>query len=73
MFAAHKYVLLSRAAATFAPWIDSSDDKKNCYLDGVEGLTATAFEMILKIIYKNQILTEHGKDLIINVLYYLGY
>lgn len=60
-FPAHKYVLLSRAGDAFGPWLEGSEDKKNCYLD-VEGLTAAAFGVILKIVYKNQTVTEQGKN-----------
>lgn len=60
VFPAHKFVLLSRAPESFGPWIESSEDKKNVYLD-MEGLSPIAFEIILKIIYKNHILGEQGK------------
>lgn len=66
MFPAHKYVLLSRAPETFRKWIDSSEDHKNCYLE-VEGLTPVFFEMILKIIYTNHLLTEAGEYLIVHM------
>lgn len=60
VFPAHKYILLSRAPDTFTSIIAESEDKKNCYLD-IEGLTAVAFEIILKIIYTNHSLTDHGE------------
>lgn len=59
VFAAHKYVVLCRAPDTFGPWIESAEDTKNCYVD-VDGLTATAFELILKVIYNNQLLSDSG-------------
>lgn len=60
VFPAHKYVLLSRAPNCFQSWIESAEDNKNCYLD-VEGLTAVAFEFILRIVYRNHILSEDGE------------
>lgn len=60
VFPAHKFVLFSRAPDAFQSLINkNSEDSKDCFLD-VENLTAVAFEIILKIIYRNHVLTDDG-------------
>ena len=59
-FAAHKFVLLSRCPEPFGTWIDSAEEEGNCFVPAEEGLTGAAFDLILRIIYRNHILNEEG-------------